>query len=254
MTPDWLEELLKRERDVAAREAAEYKTRAKVVEVSEDTASLELREQLFDEGDVVGYIAQDGALRVLGTVVNVASEAVTVGLAEAAGLSEGQEVEVFNAEALVAYDLQLEFIERAKRRGLDDRELTAWSVVFSNYSQGVVRRESLGGVVDVKDGFPLDEYQAAAVEAILGLRDNEILLIVGPPGTGKTRVIAKAAYELAKRGQRVLITSHTNRAVDNAIELLPVEIALRVGRPEKIHPHARRYLLGERPSLPSGRG
>jgi len=66
-----------------------------------------------------------------------------------------------------------------------------------------------------------------------GLRDSEILLIVGLPGTGKTRVIAKAAYELAKRGERVLITSHTNRAVDNVIELLPLDISLRIGRPEK---------------------
>jgi len=31
--------------------------------------------------------------------------------------------------------------------------------------------------------------------------------------------------------------------VDNAIELLPVEDALRVGRPEKIHPQVLKYCL-----------
>ena len=68
-------------------------------------------------------------------------------------------------------------------------------------------------------------------------------MIVGPPGTGKTRVIAKAAFELAKRGERILIASHTNRAVDNAIINLPVKTALRVGRSEKVLQDIKPYLL-----------
>jgi len=40
----------------------------------------------------------------------------------------------------------------------------------------------------------------------------------GPPGTGKTMLIASIACELAEEGRRVLITSHTNVAVDNALE------------------------------------
>jgi len=59
-------------------------------------------------------------------------------------------------------------------------------------------------------------------------------------------VIKKAAYEMMRRGERVLITSHTNRAVDNAIEGMPVELTLRVGRPEKILPSVQPYLLGNK--------
>ena len=44
------------------------------------------------------------------------------------------------------------------------------------------------------------------------------LLFYGPPGTGKTEVIAKAAMELSNRGERILVTSHTNRAVDNVVK------------------------------------
>jgi len=82
--------------------------------------------------------------------------------------------------------------------------------------------------MDVSKRFRLNDSQIKAVEAALALNDNEILLIVGPPGTGKTRVIAKIAFELMKRGEKVLITSHTNRAVDNAVENLPLEKTLRV--------------------------
>ena len=74
------------------------------------------------------------------------------------------------------------------------------------------------------------------VEQILGLRDCQIFIVVGPLGTGKTEVIAKAAYELVKRGEKVLITSHTNIAVNNALEKLAnkedIEV-VRVGRTRK---------------------
>jgi len=56
-------------------------------------------------------------------------------------------------------------------------------------------------------------------------------------------VIARAALELAKRNKRVLVASHTNRAVDNVVELLPIDITLRVGRPEKVHEKVREYML-----------
>jgi len=42
----------------------------------------------------------------------------------------------------------------------------------------------------------------------------------GPPGTGKTTVITSAVKEAIDRGQSVLITSHTNVAVDNVLESL----------------------------------
>ena len=44
------------------------------------------------------------------------------------------------------------------------------------------------------------------------------LAVEGPPGTGKTSAIAAAACEITTAGGKVLITSLTNVAVDNAIE------------------------------------
>ncbi|RLE54821.1 MAG: hypothetical protein DRJ30_04530, partial [Candidatus Methanomethylicota archaeon] len=54
---------------------------------------------------------------------------------------------------------------------------------------------------------------------------------------------AKIAYELMKRGEKILISSHTNRAVDNAVEILPLEKTLRVGKPEKVLEHIKKVEL-----------
>ena len=45
-----------------------------------------------------------------------------------------------------------------------------------------------------------------------------LTLIQGPPGTGKTTVIAEIVLQYLRRGKRVLLTSQTHNAVDNALE------------------------------------
>ncbi|QWF83011.1 DEAD/DEAH box helicase [Amycolatopsis sp. CA-230715] len=90
----------------------------------------------------------------------------------------------------------------------------------------------------------LDEDQLTAFRKALGVRD--MLLVLGPPGTGKTRTITQIARSLALASDRgpVLVSSHTNRAVDNVLAKLPKEVVLvRVGNEGKIDPEGRPYLL-----------
>ncbi len=76
-----------------------------------------------------------------------------------------------------------------------------------------------------------NENQKEAVRKMLAAPD--ICLIQGPPGTGKTTVIAEAIFQLAIQGNRVLVASQSNDAVDNALERLadtPEIRAIRLGQ------------------------
>ena len=76
-----------------------------------------------------------------------------------------------------------------------------------------------------------NENQKEAVYKMLAAPD--LCLIQGPPGTGKTTVIAEAIYQFVCKGNRVLIASQSNDAVDNALERLidsPEIRAIRLGQ------------------------
>jgi hypothetical protein len=63
---------------------------------------------------------------------------------------------------------------------------------------------------------------------------SDMLLVIGPPGTGKTSTIREIVKQYAGRRQRVLITSKNNKAVDNVLEGLIGVNAVRIGREEAI--------------------
>jgi ATP-dependent RNA/DNA helicase IGHMBP2 len=79
----------------------------------------------------------------------------------------------------------------------------------------------------------LDDVQRRCVD--LALRDD-VALVHGPPGTGKTRTLVEIIRQLAGRGLRVLATAASNTAVDNLGERLaraglePV----RIGHPARV--------------------
>jgi DNA replication ATP-dependent helicase Dna2 len=77
-----------------------------------------------------------------------------------------------------------------------------------------------------------NDAQNAAVQRAVGAAD--VALVHGPPGTGKTYTIARLVRALVDRGNRVLLSAFTNRAVDNALGALReqgFEDVARVGTP-----------------------
>jgi AAA domain len=80
----------------------------------------------------------------------------------------------------------------------------------------------------------LDKFQQEAILAALATQD--ILLVQGPPGTGKTRFIVHLIRETLSKNPRarILLTSQTNVAIDNALEWLATVAAnvrmLRIAR------------------------
>lgn len=93
-----------------------------------------------------------------------------------------------------------------------------------------------------------DKQLEAVTKAILA---KDMAFIQGPPGTGKTTVIAEIIWQeiLRKPDARILLTSQTNLAVDNALERLqgkrgirPVRIVPQ-SKMDKLEREGKRYLL-----------
>ena len=116
-----------------------------------------------------------------------------------------------------------------------------------------------------------DEYKTFQKSELLHLNDSQrksvlralfakdLCLLQGPPGTGKTTVIAELIWQHIRQSQtmRLLVTSETNLAVDNALEKLMnvknanPEIArfitlikpLRFGKATKFEEEGKKYSI-----------
>jgi ATP-dependent RNA/DNA helicase IGHMBP2 len=80
----------------------------------------------------------------------------------------------------------------------------------------------------------LNQSQQKAVAAIL--QNEEILIVHGPPGTGKTTTLVEGIWQLVKAGQKVLVSAPSNTAVDNIAKGLIQQklVVLRVGNTNKV--------------------
>ncbi|MFZ4736901.1 MAG: AAA domain-containing protein [Bradymonadia bacterium] len=92
----------------------------------------------------------------------------------------------------------------------------------------------------------LNETQRAAVG--LALRADDLALIHGPPGTGKTRTLVEVIRQATRRGERVLVSAASNAAVDNLVaRLAAVGLdPLRIGHPARVAPEVEATTLDAR--------
>jgi hypothetical protein len=171
----------------------------------------------------------------------------------------GQVTRTDGDEVTVRFDQPISW-ERLGQQG--ELELAVSDVVFAKQREAVAllrsgqtrNRSLLPVLVDhrvqafrpVEDtpGEELDEDQLAAFRSALAVPD--MLVVLGPPGTGKTRTISQIARACALAPGRgpVLVASHTNRAVDNVLAKLPADVVVvRVGNEGKIDPAGRPFLL-----------
>jgi len=96
------------------------------------------------------------------------------------------------------------------------------------------------------EGMQKNPPQDRAVAMLSGLQAGQAVFIQGPPGTGKTTVIVEAIKRrlAANPDERILVTSHSNLAVDNALERLAGTAGMRgvrVARAERVHPAVEKF-------------
>lgn len=91
----------------------------------------------------------------------------------------------------------------------------------------------------------LNEAQRQAVD--LALAADDVALLHGPPGTGKTTAVVELIRQAVARGQQVLACAPSNLAVDNLMERLVAqgERAVRIGHPARVTPGLREHTLDQ---------
>ena len=78
-----------------------------------------------------------------------------------------------------------------------------------------------------------ESFNSKQAEAVgLAFGAEQVACIQGPPGTGKTRVLALIARLMVERGERLLMTSHTHMAINNALNKIHAQgvPTVKVGR------------------------
>ncbi|MBV9228579.1 MAG: AAA family ATPase, partial [Chloroflexi bacterium] len=107
---------------------------------------------------------------------------------------------------------------------------------------GKIRPRFIGKSIEQRADFNTE--QNLAVERAMQMQDY--LLIHGPPGTGKTSVIAEIVKRLCQQGKRVMLAAFTNQAVDNMLKRLDKEgfhDYLRLGHERSVDDVVKHRLL-----------
>ncbi len=126
------------------------------------------------------------------------------------------------------------------RKADGDRLATLRDVLFADGSPSFAPPSTMEQVPS------LNASQIAAVD--LALRANDVAIIHGPPGTGKTTTLVEVIRRCAKRARPVLVCAPSNAAVDLLTERCAAAglDVVRLGNLARIDRSVMEHTLGER--------
>jgi predicted nucleic acid-binding Zn-ribbon protein len=158
-----------------------------------------------------------------------------------------------------------------RRVDLDQLKRVEWLMPWPSTKQYIIQQEAVNALwnissphSEVKNKHLLDvivdhgfvNYEAPVIDlpiegansaqltmAARSMCVPDMLLILGPPGTGKTRTIREIVTQQAAQKKKVLITSKNNKAVDNVLFALKGVEAIRIGREEAISSDVRPLMI-----------
>jgi len=175
-----------------------------------------------------------------GTVYEKTKETITVAFS--------QELPEWLEEGFVCH-----LLRAVNRSNYERMDRTLEDVISSDRDEelGRLRDISFGlkkpesAEIDVPEWFDpgLNDAQKKAVLTALAAQD--VALLHGPPGTGKTRALVEIIRQCLSGGKNVFVTAPSNTACDNLLERL-VERgvnALRLGHPARITTALREHTL-----------
>ena len=179
----------------------------------------------FDSGDVVGLFQYGDKIHekplYRGIVTQFNSKKIVVAFDE-----EIEEETLPKNICLVqlvnqiTYDRIKSGLEKLKQMEFNEKSLNLVNVLFEvfepTFNENIERKNYIKNLTFFNK--ELNESQKDAVR--FALEVNEIGLIHGPPGTGKTTTIVEVILQLVKLGNKILVVAPSNIAVDNIGEKL----------------------------------
>ncbi|MFC6723074.1 DEAD/DEAH box helicase [Halobium palmae] len=185
---------------------------------TEEDEQIDIRDEygVFKKHEVLVAVDGRAGFPIVGTVVECRDESLVVmldwGSCEnpmAAGRAfedEHETVTVITRLNPTTYDRQERAVEQIFT---DATHQTRRAVVTGQTSL------SFGELPPTVDVIDLNAYQQQAVRN--ARRTDTVACIHGPPGTGKTRTLTAFIRQAVADGQSVLVTAHSNQAVDNLL-------------------------------------
>ena len=120
----------------------------------------------------------------------------------------------------VHFELKHSYFQRL-HTALDKLNFDAIKRLMPSHENFIKKRWYLRKEDPEPDALKLDSYQKHALHTIMSCAPGAPVLVTGPFGTGKTRLLARAAYEILKfEKTRVLICAHHHASVDTFVEIL----------------------------------
>ena len=105
------------------------------------------------------------------------------------------------------------------------------------------REPQFGKLPDGRFARSLNESQQEAIRFVLSAQD--VAIIHGPPGTGKTTTVIELIHQAVARGDKVLACAPSNTAVDNLLHGLIAsnQHVVRLGHPARVATALREHTL-----------
>ena len=179
----------------------------------------------FDSGDVVGLFQYGDKIHekplYRGIVSQFNSKKIVVAFdEEIEEESLPKNICLVQLVNQITYDRIKNGLEKLKQMEFNEKSLNLINVLFEvfepTFNESSERKNYIKNLTFFNND--LNESQKDAVR--FALEVNEIGLIHGPPGTGKTTTIVEVILQLVKLGNKILVVAPSNIAVDNIGEKL----------------------------------